>query len=55
MHTSKCVVAADTDRVVPENENFWSTTYFFLGWWNRAENTASNTTAYGKSLEFFGF
>lgn len=39
----------------PGNENFWSTTYFFLGWWNRPENTASNTTAYGKSLEFFGF
>ncbi|MBA3406411.1 MAG: hypothetical protein H0U13_17295 [Gemmatimonadaceae bacterium] len=39
----------------PGNENFWSTTYFFLGWWNRAESTASDTTAYGKSLEFFGF
>ncbi|MBA3404704.1 MAG: hypothetical protein H0U13_08485 [Gemmatimonadaceae bacterium] len=39
----------------PGNENFWSESYFFLGWWSRAEHASTNTTPYGVSLRFFDF
>jgi len=36
-------------------EDFWSESYLFLGWWNRAEHDNSDTTPYGVALRFFGF
>lgn len=40
----------------PGVERYWGPNdYYFLGWWDRSEASASNTTAYGKLLRYFDF